>query len=169
MIGASLVNRDRLYFAVVGDLAFFYDMNVLGNRHVGENVRVMLINNGRGTEFHNFDHPAAAFGQAGDPYMAAAGHYGNKSPELIRHYATDLGYEYMSAASKEVFLSHCKHFFDPKASRKMLFEVFTDSDEESEALRIVRNYYVDATGNLKILARKLLGDRAMSVLRKFLK
>lgn len=169
MIGASLVNRDRLYFAVVGDLAFFYDMNVLGNRHVGENVRVMLINNGRGTEFHNFDHPASAFGQAGDPYMAAAGHYGNKSPELIRHYATDLGYEYMSAANKEEFLSHCKHFFDPKASRKMLFEVFTDSDEESEALRIVRNYYADATGNIKILARKILGERAMNVLRKFLK
>ena len=105
LIGASLVHEDKLYFAVVGDLAFFYDLNVLGNRHVGKNVRIMLINNGRGTEFHNSDHPASKFGAEGDPYIAAAGHYGNKSPELVKHYAQDLGYEYMTASTKEEYLT----------------------------------------------------------------
>ena len=31
MIGASLENRNTLYFCILGDLTFFYDMNVLGN------------------------------------------------------------------------------------------------------------------------------------------
>ena len=55
-VGACLANPERIHFMVIGDLAFFYDMNVLGNRHVLKNIRVLLINNGRGTEFTNFDH-----------------------------------------------------------------------------------------------------------------
>ena len=101
LIGASFANREKLYFGIIGDLAFFYDMNVIGNRHVGNNVRIMLINNGRGTEFRLYNHPANRFGNDADPYMAAAGHFGSKSHRLIKHYAEDLGYEYMSASDKE--------------------------------------------------------------------
>lgn len=32
-------------------------MNVVGNRHVGNNVRLLLINNGKGNEFRNYNHP----------------------------------------------------------------------------------------------------------------
>lgn len=49
LVGASLVHPEKLYIGIVGDLAFFYDMNVVGNRHVGNNIRIMLINNGKGT------------------------------------------------------------------------------------------------------------------------
>jgi len=38
LIGASLADPHKLYFCVVGDLASFYDLNVLGNRHVGRNL-----------------------------------------------------------------------------------------------------------------------------------
>ena len=38
LLGASLAKSDKLYFGVIGDLAFFYDMNCLGNRHVGSNL-----------------------------------------------------------------------------------------------------------------------------------
>lgn len=77
LIGASLSNKEKLYFSIVGDLAFFYDMNSIGNRHLGNNVRILLINNGTGTEFRNFNHPA--FGESADEYHAAGGHFGNKS------------------------------------------------------------------------------------------
>ena len=53
LIGASLVNPDKLYFGIFGDLAFFYDMNSIGNRHIGSNVRIMVVNNGLGGEFKN--------------------------------------------------------------------------------------------------------------------
>lgn len=140
MIGASLANPSRLYFAILGDLAFFYDMNVVGNRHVGNNCRIMLINNGRGTEFRNYGHPGHAFGDAADHYIAAAGHYGNKSSALVRHYAEDLGYEYLSASTKEEFLAVYQRFLVPEVTDKpMLFEVFTNTEDEDEALTLIRN------------------------------
>ena len=46
LIGASLVHPDKLYFGVVGDLSFFYDMNSLGNRHIKNNIRILVVNNG---------------------------------------------------------------------------------------------------------------------------
>ena len=105
LIGASLASPDKLFFGVIGDLACFYDLNSLGNRQVSSNVRLMILNNGVGTEFKNYDHKAAKFGEEADAYMAARGHYGNRSRNLLRHYAEDLGYEYMSASDKEEFLS----------------------------------------------------------------
>ena len=170
LIGASLACPDRLCFAVVGDLAFFYDLNVLGNRHVGNNVRIMLVNNGRGTEFHNSDHPASRFGEDGDRFMAAAGHYGNKSPELVKHYAQDLGYEYLSAGNKEEYLAACDHFFSPEPKeRPVVFEVFTDSDDESDAIRLLRTALADGTGSLKQLARNILGDKLTSQIGKIIR
>lgn len=163
LIGASLASPDKLCFAVVGDLAFFYDLNVLGNRHVGNNARIMLVNNGRGTEFHNSDHPASRFGEDGDPFMAAAGHFGNKSQDLVKHYAQDLGYEYISACNKEEFLAVYEKFFSAKASDcSMIFEVFTDSDDESDAIRLVRTALTDGKGSIKQMARNILGDKLTS-------
>lgn len=170
LIGASLACPERLCFAVVGDLAFFYDLNVLGNRHVGNNVRIMLVNNGRGTEFHNSDHPASRFGEDGDRFMAAAGHYGNKSPELVKHYAQDLGYEYLSAGNKEEYLAACDRFFSPEPKeRPVVFEVFTDSDDESDAIRLLRTALADGTGSLKQLARNILGDKLTSKIGKIIR
>ena len=138
LIGASLANSKKLYFGVLGDLAFFYDMNVMGNHHVGCNVRIMLVNNGRGTEFRNYNHMANMFGGDADAYMAAAGHYGNKSKDLVKHYAEDLGFEYMSASSKKEFNSVYQRFVTADVTDKpMLFEVFTDSKDESDALLAV--------------------------------
>lgn len=136
LVGASLVNPKRLYFGIFGDLAFFYDMNVVGNRHVGNNVRILLVNNGKGTEFRMYNHPCYAFGEDAEPFMAAAGHFGNKSPMLVRHYAEDLGYEYLCASSKEEFLKVRERFLCPDITDKpMLLEVFTNSPEESEMLK----------------------------------
>ena len=147
MIGASLVHPDKIYFGIFGDLSFFYDMNVVGNRHVSNNVRILLINNGRGTEFRNYNHPGAAFGEKADEYIAAARHYGNKSENLVKHYATDLGFEYLAASNKQDFLTNVERFLTPElTSMPILFEVFTDSQNESDALYTINHLYPkDAT------------------------
>ena len=41
-----------LAFLIIGDLAFFYDMNALRLRHIGKNVRILMINNHGGEEFY---------------------------------------------------------------------------------------------------------------------
>lgn len=149
-IGAAMADRDRLFFGVFGDLTFFYDMNVLGNRHVPSNIRLMLVNNGKGTEFRNYGHICYDWGNEADRFMAAAGHYGNKSPYLVKNYVESLGYEYMSASSKEDFIAVLDRFLNTDMSgRPVIFEVFTDSDQESDALEMILNAKVDKKVVLK--------------------
>lgn len=169
LIGASLAQQDILHFGIVGDLAFFYDINSLGNRHVGNNVRIMLINNGRGTEFRNYNHPAERFGKDADAYMAAAGHFGKKSHRLIRHYAEDLGYEYLSADSKESYLKNIDRFLTLEITdRPMLFEIFTDSKDESDAIYLMRHLVVSKKGEAKQVVKKVLGQKGISVVKKLI-
>ncbi len=161
LIGASLVHPERLFFGVFGDLTFFYDMNVLGNRHVGRNVRIMLINNGRGAEFRLKTHFCYTFKEDADRYMAAAGHYGNQSPDLIRHYAQDLGCQYMAANNKEEFIKALETFTDSEIGEKpMLLEVFTQPEDEMEALEMMSHIQSDP----KVVVRKKIINSAKSIL-----
>lgn len=166
-IGGAIAHPDQLHFLVIGDLAFFYDLNSLGNRHVGNNLRILLVNNGKGTEFRNYNHPAAQFGEDADKYMAAAGHYGNKSVQLVRHYAEDLGYEYIQASNKEEYLSNIGKFLTSDITNKpILFEVFTNNEDESDALKLMSTLIEDVSFNIRKMARNVLPDFFKGVLKK---
>ncbi len=173
MIGASFARPDKLFIGVFGDLAFFYDMNVVGNRHVGNNVRLLLVNNGKGNEFRNYDHPCYFLGDEADKYVAAAGHYGNKSHQLVKDYATDLGYEYFTASSKEEFNSVVGRFLTPEQTGKpMLLEVFTETEDESNALEQTLNIMEDPKYKLKQavknMAKGMLGDSGVKMAKALL-
>ena len=157
VLGASLSNPKKLYFAIVGDLAFFYDMNSLGNRHLGNNLRILVVNNGRGTEFRKYDHPCYIFGEDADPYMAAAGHFGNKSPELIKNYAKSLGIKYLNASGKDMFLKCVEAFVNPLINESIIFEVFTETKEESEAVDKYRHIFSDNKTIIKKQVKGIIG------------
>ena len=168
IIGASIVNPDKLCFLVVGDLAFFYDMNSLGNRYLGKNLRILLINNGKGTEFKHYTHPASMFGNDAEAFIAAAGHYGNKSKNLIKHYSQDLGFRYMSASTKDEFLEVYKEFVsENKKDESILFEVFTDSLDESNSLKEIRN--IEKGNKLKAFVKSTLGVKNVQKLYSIIK
>ncbi len=171
-VGSSLADPQKLCFVVLGDLAFFYDINVLGNRHVGANLRILLINNGVGAEFKNYNHRAAQFGDDANAFVAAAGHYGQKSPLLIKNYAENLGFEYLSARTKEEYLTNLDRFLNPTITQgPMLFEVFTDSEEESRALELMNtlNPHKATSGEqAKAIARKILGNTGTKIMKKAL-
>ncbi|MFA6866943.1 MAG: thiamine pyrophosphate-binding protein [Clostridia bacterium] len=170
LVGASLTNINKLYFGVIGDLAFFYDMNVIGNRHVGKNLRILLINNGKGMEFKIKNNPGMEFGEETDEYIAAARHYGNKSPKLVRHYVTDLGFEYLSASNKEEFEQIYKKFITPEITGKSkLFEVFTNDEDEKMAPILMSQIETSFKGNTKQLAKKILGKEGIKIIKKIIK
>jgi 2-succinyl-5-enolpyruvyl-6-hydroxy-3-cyclohexene-1-carboxylate synthase len=156
----------------LGDLAFFYDFNSLGNRHLGKNIRIILINNGRGTEFKLTGNPGAMFGEDTDKYIAAAGHYGQKSKDLVKHYAQDLGFEYYSAENKDEYLNVLEHLISPTISVPIMVEVFTESKNEDLALTTLGTL---ATTKLKTVIREIkdftrstIGERGTQVLSKML-
>lgn len=169
LIGASLANPDKIHFGFFGDLAFFYDMNVLGNRHIGRNVRIMLINNAKGSEFKLYSHPASRLGDEADEFIAAARHYGNKSPQLVRHYAEDLGFEYLSATNKEEFDQVCRTFFQPDLSEKpTVFEVYTDSVDEDGALVLMNSIEKSKENQRKDKIKKLIGEENVHAIQSLI-
>ena len=168
VLGGALASSDRIHYLVLGDLAFFYDLNSLGNRHFPKNIRILLINNGVGTEFKNYIHKAALFGEEADKFMAARGHYGNKSAVLVKHFAEDLGIEYLTASSKDQFTEQLARFTDTSAESSMILEVFTNSSEESDALKAVRNMKTSIEGSAKTIVKKLLGPKSAKTLKKLL-
>lgn len=174
LIGESLASPDKLHFGVVGDLTFFYDMNSVGNRHIRSNLRLMVVNNGKGAEFKIYTHPASEWGEVAEKYMAAAGHYGNKSHDLIKHYAQDLGYEYLSATTKEEFLQNVNRFVTPDITdRPMIFEVFTDSEDESRAIYEMNHLVSSVDGKAKDFARDMIkslaGEEGIEKVKSFLR
>lgn len=174
LIGESFASPDRLHFGVCGDLTFFYDMNSIGNRHIKSNLRLIVINNGMGAEFRLYDHPSAFLGEQGKPFVAAAGHFGNKSHQLLRHYAEDLGFEYLTASTKEEYLKVVERFTIPEITeRPMLLEVFTNEKDESDALyamnHIVRDESFVAKQKAKSAIKGVLGDKGVSVIKSILK
>lgn len=172
VLGAAVCNPDKIFYIVLGDLAFFYDFNSLGNRHLGKNIRIILINNGRGTEFKLTGNPGAMFGEDTDKYIAAAGHYGQKSKNLVKHYAQDLGFEYYSAENKDEYLNVLEHLISPSISVPIMVEVFTESKNEDLALTTLGTL---ATTKLKTVIREIkdftrstIGERGTQVLSKVL-
>lgn len=171
MIGASFVQPEKVFIGVFGDLAFFYDLNVIGNRHVGNNVRILLINNGKGNEFRNYNHPCYFLGEEADLYVAAAGHYGNMSNKLVKDYATDLGYEYLAASNKDEFNAVVDRFLIPEVTDKpMILEVFTKTEDESNALEQILNVISDPKlvirNSIKQTAKNILGKNGYEIVRK---
>lgn len=170
-LGASLADVNRITYCVLGDLAFFYDMNAMGNRHVGNNLRILLINNGRGTEFRTYKHHTSHFGDLADKFISAQGHFGQQSPTLVKNYAESLGFEYFAASNKDEFMNHFDKFTDAKVSeRPILFEVFTDSDDECKAQELMMNLKADQSLKtkqaVKDLGKKILGGTTASFAKK---
>lgn len=172
LIGASFADKNRLFYGVVGDLAFFYDMNSLGNRHIGNNIRLIVINNGIGAQFKVPGNLAyqSRLGEATNPFVAAEGHFGNKSRCLVKNYAENLGFTYLSAENKDEFSKVIGIFLDEKkCDRPILLEIFTDDDDERDAALIIENLEVSVQGKAVKMAKDILGPKGVTAVKSLLK
>ena len=162
-IGAAISNPKKEHYLIIGDLAFFYDLNSICNA-IPCNVHILLVNNGVGTEFKNYDNRAAMFGMDADPFMAAKGHNGFRNSELVKKLCANLGVMYMCAFSKEEYNRQkeqwlCKH------KSPVLLEVFTNDKEESQAL-LMMNSLAKNTGIKAELRKTLVYKFAKKLFRR---
>lgn len=173
LVGSSLSNEKKLYFGIIGDLSFFYGMNALGNRHIKSNLRILLVNNGKGAEFKLFTHPGfQQFGEQADKFIAAAGHFSGKNPDLVKNYCESLGFEYLRASNKEEFRKTYERFLDKHITeRPMLLEVFTNDKDESEAYKVLKSLDKASKQMLKTSVKKAikktLGENNARKIKKF--
>lgn len=178
--GSSLADKEKMHLVVCGDLAFFYDMNVLGNRHVAGNLRILLVNNGRGSEFRLYSHTAHILGERADEFVAANNHFINHFDEEIecstaKAWATSLGWTYKSANNKDEYLRHIDDFLtENKLERPFLFEVFTTPKDESDGVKelfslgttTTERFFLGVESRVKRIVPKPILKSIKKVLRK---
>lgn len=148
MLGQSM-EREYYTFLITGDLAFYYDMNALGIRHIKNNVRILLVNNNGGVEFQLGNLQKHTDVQS---YIAASGHF-----KSAKDWAIANGFVYFSASDREEFNIKVEHFVSP-SDAPILFELFTDAQSECEANNKIKEENMERTlsSEIKMKVKKLL-------------
>ena len=127
LIGQSVVT-DNLCFMVIGDLAFYYDMNSLGIRHIKNNVRILLINNNGGVEFKLNNENYASINR----YISASNHFKN-----AEGWSKTCGFKYMKASEKQEFDERFKEFLAP-SDKPIVFELFVSDRDDYKSVSMLR-------------------------------
>ena len=137
LVGQSMVNPNKITFGLIGDLAAFYDMNALGIRHIKNNIRILIVNNNGGVEFRLNDEIESQLAEDTNEFISARGHHGS-----MKAWAQDMGFHYISAKSKEDFLSLIDSFCSPSLdtfNQPVIFEVFTTMKGEQDGVRALHD------------------------------
>lgn len=150
-----------LAFLLIGDLSFFYDMNAAGLRDVGNNVRIVLLNNGGGSEFHFF------MGKKNiptiDQYICA------EHSKIAKGWLVSLGYEYYAAKSKDDLADVLPKFVSADGGPKVL-EVFTGMEHDAD---LANGFYSSAVPKnvkteLKKAAKNVLSPKQRAAIKRVL-
>ena len=133
----------------------------------------MLINNGRGVEFHTYKHSASKFGDDTDKFIAAYGHNGRQSSDLVKNMSDALGFNYITASTKEEFLSQLSIFISTQiTSKPMIFELFIEKVDDSDVLRLIRQINGKPKESLVKQAYsvvgQIFGDNVANTIKSFL-
>ena len=116
---------DAPVFIMQGDMSFFYDMNALNIRYIRNNLRIVLINNGGGAEFH------IAGGRKLIPEIdefVAASHHG-----IAEGWAKSCGFRYICAKSVSELEAGVDSLVG-ESERPVFLEVFTSRDADAGML-----------------------------------
>lgn len=155
------IATDEQAFLIVGDLAFFYDMNALRLRHIKKNVHILLINNQGGSEFY-FNRMYK--NEASDLHTTAR--HNTKAEGWVKENA----FLYLSAYDKASMDVALKEFMRTDLDQPVFLEVFTemkrDSDVIYEFFDISRpkNLQSEAIRKSKELIKRTIGqERAQAI------
>lgn len=128
-VGHSWSDPQRLTIAVTGDLAFYYDMSMIGNRDIGPNFRIIVINNSGGEEFRlNYNLLQQAQSQV-EPLVAAANHCAGG----FKGWAKSCGFVYRQAADVPTLEKEITNLCTQEFERPVFLEVLTTDAAEREA------------------------------------
>lgn len=125
-LGFARQRAEERHFIVIGDLSFFYDLNALGLPEVGSNVRVLLLNNQRGSIFQSL--PTLEMDRLSQRYITA------EHQLRAQGWAESCGWEYLSVREASKLEETIAYFVGP-AERPRLLEAFVSSEDEIDELQ----------------------------------
>ena len=129
--GFSCVTNENV-FCVIGDLSFFYDQNALWNRNLRGNLRILLMNNGRGGIFNLL--PGLEQSAARDALVAAEHH--TSAEGICRQ--NDIVYLHADGSQNLHQAIDTLLYID--SERPVLLEVFTDAFDDEQVFRDYANF-----------------------------
>lgn len=135
--GFSLAG-ESMTFCVTGDLSFFYDSNALWHGNIGGNLRVLLLNNAGGGIFRTL--PGLERSGVRDKYVAGE-HRSSAHGVCDAH---DIGY--ISARNADELAGKMNVFLYSGTHRPLVFEVFTDAEDDAAALKEYLDYCKKESG-----------------------
>jgi 2-succinyl-5-enolpyruvyl-6-hydroxy-3-cyclohexene-1-carboxylate synthase len=127
--GFSCVTDDPV-FCVIGDLSFFYDQNALWNQNLKGNLRILLLNNGRGGIFNMLK--GLEQSPARDKLVSAE-HLTSAEGICMQNNVA-----YLKATDMEEMREGIDTLLNIDSDRPVLLEVFTDAAEDE---RVYKDYY----------------------------
>lgn len=136
LIGAALAGeKDKLYFGVFGELSFYYDMNVLGNRMIGNNVRIVVFNNNGGNSLLCDNGLPTELSME---YVGAIGHYRTATDEsVIKAYTQTLGFRYMCASNKAEYMNALPEFLNANSDQSIILELIYPAENDFKAVNLI--------------------------------
>lgn len=123
--GFSVTSDDKV-FCVIGDLSFFYDQNALWNQNLKGNLRIILLNNGKGGIFLSL--PGLEKSGVRDRLIAA------EHQTTARGICEQNDVGYLKASNMEEVKMGIVALLVEERQRPLLLEVFTDADADARAL-----------------------------------
>ncbi len=123
-LGQAIATENQAYL-IIGDLAFFYDMNAMRIRHINKNVHVLLINNQGGSEFY-FNRMWK--NEYSDLHTTA------RHQTQAEGWVKSNKFIYLSAHDKESFANNLEEFMRSDLDKPVFFEVFTEMRNDSKVL-----------------------------------
>ena len=117
---------DKPAFLVIGDLSFFYGMNAAAIKHRKNNIRILVLNNGGGAEFHIMPES--------DAIPTIDLHIGAAHSRSVKGWVESMDYRYLSASDEVSLQEALAEFVAPDQAQPVVLEVFTDMKTDGKFL-----------------------------------
>jgi 2-succinyl-5-enolpyruvyl-6-hydroxy-3-cyclohexene-1-carboxylate synthase len=125
-VGHSIIKRDKLHLLITGDVAFFYDRNAFWNKYVGENIRILLLNNGGGGIFGIIE------GSSDLPELKE--YFETEQPLTAQKTAEDFGFDYLTVRNITELSAILPQYWQ-KTGKPKILEVLTNKANNKAVLK----------------------------------
>lgn len=164
-LGQAAAHPEKPAYLIIGDLAYFYDMNATRLNSIGKNVHILMINNEGGSEFY--------FNKMWkDEYSDL--HTTARHKNIAKGWVETNNFKYLSAHNEDDFDSNYMKFINNESDKPVFFEVFTEMKKDSE---IIYNFFdlsrpkdikSETIRKSKELIKKTIGqEKAEKIAKKF--
>ena len=130
-LGQASASPEKEAYLIIGDLAFFYDMNAMRINCIPKNVHILLVNNCGGSEFY---YNRIWQDEKSDLHTSAR--HNTKAEGWVK----SNNFTYISADNQKAYDENIEKFINNDSDKPVLFEVFTEMRSDAEKLHRILKY-----------------------------